>query len=62
MAEATALAVATPPNLFQTVNPATGEKGLVINDVLSTRRCRLRPMFTGRKLPGVERALGSALL
>jgi len=26
MAEATALAVATP-NLFQTVNPATGEKG-----------------------------------
>ena len=33
MAEAAALAVATP-NLFQTVNPATGEKGPAYQDVI----------------------------
>ena len=61
MAEATALAEPNQTSFRRSIL-RLARRGRRIKDVLSTRRCRLRPMFTGRKLPGVERALGSALL
>jgi hypothetical protein len=59
MAEATALAVAAP-NLFQTVNPATGENGLAYQGCTVDQALSIAA--DAHRLPGVGRALRSALL